>query len=536
MIPVAVCKAEKSQQTQMDISALERIGFDVKKGLVVVNYFNKQIGDLHTASDLNDYCNGYLNKFRKVYFLMLHYKDGINKDGMSFQQATDFYSRLEEDERRTFEEKITELERTQPGAKVQEDVKKSLGVKSVVEAMQRILSEWMEGHRQKIVKILTEKWNALSERISNLKQCLQEQEPDKLVAVWDDYISEWHKVMNGVYQAKHYYVKSQPKKTTIFAKSFDWAFDANDPALVRTFDEEFDLLPAELKRKVDFFPDSKELREQLKGTHLVDLLDARLNPHASFHRLLMVCAYVIMIYPLRPLTLDEVYSKNGYSSDGMAGRFNKHAVVKDMITERLFEIQDIMEVTLYHIQIVYEAPVQRVHQLLADRHPVVANHHGFQKEMSDLYKKELEEQLLQANRWLQDLIKMKASGVSVDMIGRMIALLGLLPLRQDILKTSADIYENELDGKEEDPKREMDEGEFHERGSGSSHWLSSNNVLERRPNHDVPDRVKLHRRALLETKKALRKVKEEEEFNFMYIDFVEGGCSDCFQKKGVALM
>lgn len=48
---------------------------------------------------------------------MLHYKDGINKDGMSFQQATDFYSRLEEDERRTFEEKITELERTQPGAK-----------------------------------------------------------------------------------------------------------------------------------------------------------------------------------------------------------------------------------------------------------------------------------------------------------------------------------------------------------------------------------------------------------------------------------
>jgi hypothetical protein len=112
----------------------------------------------------------------------------------------------------------------------------------------------------------------------------------------------------------------------------------------------------------------------------------------------------------------------------------------------------------------------------------------------------LEEQLLQANRWLQDLIKMKASGVSVDMIGRMIALLGLLPLRQDILKTSADIYENELDGKEEDPKREMDEGEFHERGSGSSHWLSSNNVLERRPNHDVPDRVKLHRRALLETK------------------------------------
>jgi hypothetical protein len=194
----------------MDISALERIGFDVKKGLVVVNYFNKQIGDLHTASDLNDYCNGYLNKFRKVYFLMLHYKDGINKDGMSFQQATDFYSRLEEDERRTFEEKITELERTQPGAKagvgkkttrifrvttrcrqgmtrggipcllhssgdhlvvrnaraskahftptinccipqirqlilscgtqqVQEDVKKSLGVKSVVEAMQRIL-------------------------------------------------------------------------------------------------------------------------------------------------------------------------------------------------------------------------------------------------------------------------------------------------------------------------------------------------------------------------------------------------------------
>ena len=43
--------------------------------------------------------------------------------------------------------------------------------------------------------LLQEKGNALSKRIGSLKKCLEEQEPDKLVAMWDDYISEWHKVM-----------------------------------------------------------------------------------------------------------------------------------------------------------------------------------------------------------------------------------------------------------------------------------------------------------------------------------------------------
>ena len=68
----------------------------------------------------------------------------------------------------------------------------------------------------------------------------------------------------------------------------------------------------------------------------------------------MLCDYVIMTYQMRPLTEDEVDSKNGYATDGVTGRFNKHTVIKDMVTERLFEIQDIVEVTLLHIQQVYE--------------------------------------------------------------------------------------------------------------------------------------------------------------------------------------
>lgn len=94
------------------MSELEEVGFDPKRGLTVVNWFNKQIGDMHTASELNEYCEGY-KEFDQVYFLMLHYKDGINKDKMSFEEGQQFYSKLAENESKAFQDRIQDMEKKQ---------------------------------------------------------------------------------------------------------------------------------------------------------------------------------------------------------------------------------------------------------------------------------------------------------------------------------------------------------------------------------------------------------------------------------------
>ena len=104
-------------RTQLDVAALEDIGFDRSRGLIVVNYFNKQIGDLHKASRMNEYCEGYFEKFTEVYFLMLHYRDDINKDEMCFADLQSFYSDLPDKERWAFHAKIQQLEEAEPGTK-----------------------------------------------------------------------------------------------------------------------------------------------------------------------------------------------------------------------------------------------------------------------------------------------------------------------------------------------------------------------------------------------------------------------------------
>ena len=96
---------------------MEDIGFDASRGIIICNYFNKQAGEIYRSSDLNDYISGYFRKFgrNKVFFLMLHYKDGINKDEMVFAELQEFYSSLPENEAAAFQQKIRELETAEPG-------------------------------------------------------------------------------------------------------------------------------------------------------------------------------------------------------------------------------------------------------------------------------------------------------------------------------------------------------------------------------------------------------------------------------------
>lgn len=80
----------------------------------MVNYFNHQIGGLHTASEMNNYCRGYLQKFKNAYFLMLHYEEGKKRDEMNFEDLQEYYSTLPEREAAKFQEKMKKLNEEDP--------------------------------------------------------------------------------------------------------------------------------------------------------------------------------------------------------------------------------------------------------------------------------------------------------------------------------------------------------------------------------------------------------------------------------------
>lgn len=128
----------------------------------------------------------------------------------------------------------------------------------------------------------------------------------------------------------------------------------------------------------------------------------------------------------------------------------------------------------------------------------------------------LEFQLEKANGTLQGLVKRMTSCVAVDLPSRLISLLGLAPLRQDVLKLDHDAFEDERDcssgtgqaqggtgqaqgtsvgiGQAQDQKAKHKEPQ-------SAQWLRSADVSERSHTESTrPPRVEGHRQAVLQVK------------------------------------
>lgn len=96
-----------------------------------------------------------------------------------------------------------------------------------------------------------------------------------------------------------------------------------------------------------------KLQEELQRTHTGELMLMNLMPHAAYSRSVKVYGQVIMKYPMRKFSRADVYNISGHCNDGMTGSFNKHAVLKEMVTERLLDLQDIVEALLEHIKVIY---------------------------------------------------------------------------------------------------------------------------------------------------------------------------------------
>ena len=106
----------------------------------------------------------------------------------------------------------------------------------------------------------------------------------------------------------------------------------------------------------------------------------------------------------------------------------------------------------------------------------------------------LELQLEKANGTLQGLVKRMTSCVAVDLPSRLISLLGLAPLRQDVLKLDHDAFENEIGTGQV-------QGTGQAQGTAKHKWLHSADVSERSHTESTrPPRVEGHRQAVLQVK------------------------------------
>ena len=101
-LPVVMCQASKSHETQHNLDVLRDLGLSFSKALVIMNYMNKQIPDMAKVSQLNAYIKGQRGKFPNARFVMLHYEDSIDKEGMSSGELEQYYQRLPQKEQASF--------------------------------------------------------------------------------------------------------------------------------------------------------------------------------------------------------------------------------------------------------------------------------------------------------------------------------------------------------------------------------------------------------------------------------------------------
>ncbi|CAK8999155.1 unnamed protein product [Durusdinium trenchii] len=521
VIPVALCKAEKSEETQTDMEALKGVGLNPKKALVIVNYFNKQLYDLHTLSDFNDYCEGYLAKFHRAHFVMLHFKDGINKDRMSFEELRQYYERLCEEEEETIKKRIEDLKHEQESkTEVSRQVQEALGIKSAFGSMQSRLLDWMNAERSKIGGVLKERVKAVCSDCQILKEALSDTDAEAMREGCEQYLRDWVKTMRGAHEAKHNYILSRSKQEeeqeeedAQLGRQLHWAYDTKDRCLAHTFEEEWRKVPRAVKDK----PTSKswkmdKLQEELQRTHTGELMLMNLMPHAAYSRSVKVYGQVIMKYPMRKFSRADVYNISGHCNDGMTGSFNKHAVLKEMVTERLLDLQDIVEALLEHIKVIYLAPLERIHQLLSGQHHVVSTYTGLKNLIDETYRKLLNAQLKKTAERIHEHIHQTTACVSVGLPTRLLAL--------SLWAANPEGRMAEEDTPEEKPASHDEEWVPNDDASEEMGAASHEDVGHRQ--QEVKRRVAQHNTTVKKVKEVLRPFKQ----SLSVEEFVEGGCED----------
>ncbi len=268
---------------------------------------------------------------------------------------------------------------------------------------------------------------------------------------------------------------------------------ANMSEVKSTYREE--LMQAQVPRP-DGWLDIDSLTTQLKGSYTGKELNFRLNPEAAFARLKRILSFVIFTQPLEKLSEEEIVSKSGYSRDGVTHSFNKHKVVKQLVTSGLVRMQSFVSFALQQILVIHTMSLKSAHASLAPFFPLAARHKAFHQKLDTVYEGLLRNSLTEAKKEIDARIMARTTYVSADLPIRHMILVGLTPMLQDVLRT--------------DPK-----AAYHEEKTGENETNESG--------IEAP-RVAKQRQAVLNLKKSL--YLQRAHFPFEPIDFVEGGHQD----------
>ena len=275
---------------------------------------------------------------------------------------------------------------------------------------------------------------------------------------------------------------------------------ANISQVTSTYREE--LMQAQLRvSRPDGWLDIDSLAKALKGSYTGKALNQRLSPEAAFARLKSILSFVIFTQPLEKLSEEEIVSKSGYSRDGVTHSFNKHKVIKQLVTSGLVRMQSFVSFALQQILVIHTMSLKSVHASLAPFFPLAARHEAFHQKLNTVYEGLLRESLKEAKKEIDARIMARTTYVSADLPNRHMILVGLTPMLQDVLRT--------------DPK-----AAYHPEETGENE--ANDSEIE-------APRVAEQRKAVLNMKNSL--YQQRKDFPFQPIDFVEGGHQDWHQEE-----
>ncbi|CAE7488185.1 unnamed protein product [Symbiodinium sp. CCMP2592] len=491
-IPVVMCQASKSHETQHDLDILRELGLTFSNSLVIMNYFNKQLPDMTRVSQVNSYVLGQRGKFPNARFVMLHHKDGVDKERMSADELEDYIQQLPKKEQREFE---THIERMEKDEELTKEAIESFGVSRAINHVQGILLDWMRDNCRDVISSLRGDVMRYEHNVNELQQMIAASNPREIKDGWRNYTLAYENIISMMQYGRIASMKL-PQPLFQLGPRDKWA---ETRTVVSTYPEEIAKISVP---KPPGWLETEALDGQLKGSYTGHQLHMRLGPHAAFSRLVRVLGYMLFSMQLEPLTEEEMMTKSGHSRDGATHSFNKHTVILQLVTHGLLQMQDVVAVTLQQVRAIYVAVLEKAHKSLEQFFPHIAHHRQFQKMLDDKYEELLMQKLTAGANAIHDRIVTKTRYFAVDLPNRILVLFGLTPMVQDVLVTNpASAYYNENKSDAERKSRRM-------------------------PSREL-DGVSKQRDALLAMKARLYEHQQRNPFSL--IDFVEGGQQDLHQ-------
>ncbi|CAE7940000.1 HET-E1 [Symbiodinium sp. KB8] len=487
-----MCQASKSHETQHDLDILRELGLTFTKSLVIMNYFNKQLPDMTRVSQVNSYVLGQRGKFPNARFVMLHHKDGIDKEHMSADELEDYIQQLPRKEQREFK---MHLERMQKDEELTKEAHDLFGILRAINHVQGILLDWMRDNCRDVISSLRGDVMRYEHNVNELQQMIAASNPREIKDGWRNYTLAYENIISMMQYGRIASMKL-PQPLFQLGPRDRWA---ETRTVVSTYKEEIAKVAV---AKPPGWLETEALDEELKGSYTGHQLHLRLGPHAAFSRLVRVLGYMLFSMKLEPLTEEEMMTKSGHSRDGATHSFNKHTVILQLVTHGLLQMQEVVAVTLQQVKAIYVAVLEKAHKSLELFFPHIAHHRQFQKMLDDKYEELLMQKLTAGANAIHDRIVTKTRYFAVDLPNRILVLFGLTPMVQDVLVTNpASAYYNENQSDADGKSRRM-------------------------PSRELKG-VRKQREALLAMKGRLYDHQQRNPFSL--IDFVEGGQQDLHQ-------